>query len=417
VKTADKTVILSGELVLYSYVVTNPGDDPLSSVGVVDNSCSPVVKLPGGDNNSNGLLDPGEVWHYQCATAVSVDTLNTATASGNDSLGNPVSDLDTEFVDVVDPQINIEKNADRTVVLPGDLVQYTYLVTNPGDVPLASVNVTDDRCAPVTFVGGDIIANGLLDPGEIWVYTCTTSVLTDTTNTATAIGQPSDSQGIPLPGIDPVSDQDTQFVDVVSPAINIVKTANPTMIYAGEAVVYTYEVTNPGDVPLANPAVTDDFCSPVLPIPGGDTNLNGLLDPGEVWTYICTDNLGQDRLNTGTATGQPSDAGGQPLPGIGPVNDQDTAYVEVINPEIHIVKTPNATQVLPGETVIYTYEVTNPGDDPLRNVGVVDNTCSPVNQIGGDFPGQPGFGPGHRLRGCDYRWLDDRQERQCLDCL
>ena len=74
---------------------------------------------------------------------------------------------------------------------------YTYLVTNPGDVPLNAGTVTDaaagqGSCAPVTFVSGDTTNVGQLDPGETWTYTCA-KTLTETQpviNTATASGLP-----------------------------------------------------------------------------------------------------------------------------------------------------------------------------------------------------------------------------------
>ena len=85
--------------------------------------------------------------------------------------------------------IAITKTASPTS-LPagGGNVTYTYVVTNGGSVPLTSVTVSDNKCAPVTFVGGDANANGMLDISETWTYTCTTFVTVTTTNVATAVG-------------------------------------------------------------------------------------------------------------------------------------------------------------------------------------------------------------------------------------
>ena len=57
-------------------------------------------------------------------------------------------------------------------------------------------------------------------------------------------------------------------------------------------------MTNPGTEPLSNVTVRDDNgtadtaddFSPVFK--GGDTNNNGLLDPGETWTYTATGTVG-----------------------------------------------------------------------------------------------------------------------------
>ena len=387
VKSADKTVIVAPDVVVYTYIVANPGDDPLSNVVVSDNKCSPLV-YQGGDANNNGLLDPSETWTYRCTTTLTQDTLNTVTATGVDSLGNPVVDTDDEFVDVVAPRIEVIKTANPTVTLPGGAVQYTYLVRNTGDAPLTSVALSDNTCAPISGPnpGGDANNNGLLDPGETWAYTCVTTVVVDTTNTVTASGQPSDPNGQPLPGIGRVEDQDTAVVNVVAPGIQVVKAANPTVLYAGETVVYTYTVTNTGDTPLANVGPSDDKCSPLV-YQGGDANNNGLLDTTETWTYTCSMAVTIDTTNVVVASGTPSDANGQPLPGIPDVRDDDTKLVNVINPSFNIVKTPSATQVSPGTSVIYRYEVTNTGDDPLSNLAVTDDKCSPLTLLTNDGNG------------------------------
>ena len=43
----------------------------------------------------------------------------------------------------------------------------------------------DTHCTPVTFIPSSDDGNGTLDPGETWLYTCSTALTTDTTNTAT----------------------------------------------------------------------------------------------------------------------------------------------------------------------------------------------------------------------------------------
>ena len=52
-----------------------------------------------------------------------------------------------------------------------------------------SVVVTDDKCAPVSFVSGDTNSDNLLDPSESWIYTCKTNIKVSTRNTATAKGE------------------------------------------------------------------------------------------------------------------------------------------------------------------------------------------------------------------------------------
>ena len=287
------------------------------------------------------------------------------------------------------------KNASPKVILANSLVLYTYTVTNTGDVSLANPKVVDNKCSPVAYLSGDN-GNGLLDPGEIWLFQCVTSLAADTVNTAIASGQPSNPQGLPLPGIPPVSAQDTESVDVVAPKINLVKSASAPIVNLNGSVLYTFTVTNPGDTPLVNVNLVDNQCSPLsAPVKTGGDN-DGLLEPGETWTYTCTKQLTQDTTNTATVTGDPSDANGNAYPNLPPVSDQDSASVNVINPALAIKKTPSATLVNPGTNVTYTYEVTNPGDDPLANVVVTDNTCSPVTYVSGDSNNNNKLDPGEK---------------------
>lgn len=110
-------------------------------------------------------------------------------------------------------------------------------------------------------------------------------------------------------------------LDNTAPAIDINKTATPSNINKGDTVKYTYKITNPGKDLLSITNVGDDICKNVMFIPGGDTNNDGKLDPGEIWTYECSMTLNADTTNTATAKATGS-TGKQ-------VSDQDTAKVTV----------------------------------------------------------------------------------------
>jgi uncharacterized repeat protein (TIGR01451 family) len=88
---------------------------------------------------------------------------------------------------VTGPAIFLRKiAAPMSLPFGGGSVTYTYRVTNPGTEVLSNVSVTDDKLSPVVYVSGDLNADGLLQPGEIWIHTVTTTLAGTTTNTATA---------------------------------------------------------------------------------------------------------------------------------------------------------------------------------------------------------------------------------------
>ncbi len=388
-KTASAVTVYAGTTVTYTYIVQNTGTDTVNSVVVVDNQCNTVTYL-GGDTGSDDLLAPGEVWTYQCVEPLSVDTVNVVQVTGKDELGNPLEEQAQATVDVINPAIHVAKHADRTTILAGDTVIYRFDVANPGDDPLANVILSDDQCSPITGPSGDN-GNNLLEPGEVWRYACTvTNVLLDTVNIASVNGN--DSLG------NPVSDQDTEIVDVVAPAIDVVKVATPNVILSGDLVAFDFLVSNQGDVALSTITISDDKCAPITgPNPAGDVNGNGLLDVGETWAYACVTPVAVDTTNVVSVSGQPSDPAGTPFPGIGPVTDTGSADVDVVAPAISLVKDVSRPIVYVGESVIYTFTVTNPGDVTLRTIHLTDSQCAPLTFVGGDAQQQWTVGDQRKL--------------------
>ena len=253
------TLSAGGGEVTYTYTVTNTGDVPLSNVTVSDNKCSPVDYVS-GDTHSDGVLALDETWIFSCKTTLTATTTNTATATGH--YGNTtVTDTDEATVTVAasGPAIHVVKSADPTT-LPagGGPVEYTYLVTNTGNVDLTGVTVTDNKCSPLTGPTGDAGSDHILGLTETWTYTCTTSLTETTTNTVTATGHDGETT---------VSDTADATVTVApavnTPGITVDKTAVPTTLPAtGGDITYTYVVTNTGNTALTNIVLTDDNGTP-----------------------------------------------------------------------------------------------------------------------------------------------------------
>ena len=54
--------------VVYTYYVDNTGDEPLTDVEILDDTCGPLVLTDNGDGDPN--LDIGETWTYECEMQV-----------------------------------------------------------------------------------------------------------------------------------------------------------------------------------------------------------------------------------------------------------------------------------------------------------------------------------------------------------
>jgi Domain of unknown function DUF11 len=86
------------------------------------------------------------------------------------------------------PEIAIDKTSNAQEVDKGDTVTYTYTVTNPGDLALSDISVTDDKCSLIVYQSGDANTNNILESGETWVYACSMELNDTTTNKATVEG-------------------------------------------------------------------------------------------------------------------------------------------------------------------------------------------------------------------------------------
>jgi uncharacterized repeat protein (TIGR01451 family) len=369
-----------GSTLSYSVVVTNRGQVPLSISALSDSlnlgigaSCVPAVDT---------TLDPGE--SVTCSyTMPAADPggnsviHNTATATGLDLFeraAGPVSD--ETFVHVLAPAIHLEKTAPASAHV-GDEITYTLTVTNPGNTPLTMTGWVDDVCAAEPTLSSKQGGDNLLDPGETWVYGCSHVVAAGDpdplVNTATVTGADKLETS--------VHSTDNAPTDVLKPAIAVTKTG-PAQVHVGEAVVYTLVVTNPGNTPLALVTVSDPKCDG-LPV-RSTTDADGLLSPGEAWTYHCTHVAtaadGASILNTAKAEG--TDPLGKT------VNDTANHTAVILHPAITIDKTANPASVGTSGPVTYSYVVKNTGDAILHDVLVTDDIIGAIGQVAELAPGE-----------------------------
>jgi uncharacterized repeat protein (TIGR01451 family) len=217
---------------------------------------------------------------------------NTVTVDGENQFGeDPRTDSASHTVDILHPEIQVTKSADKVEAHEGDPVTYTIIVTNVGDCPLYDVTVIDDVLGNLTgYLPDDTL---LVNESNTIIVTHTVPTPSDDiTNIVTARGE--DALGLE------VTDTDSWTVDVLHPAINIVKTG-PLYVRLGETITYTYVVTNVGDCPLKEITLTDDKVSPVNYV-SGDTNNDGWLNLTETWTYTASWVVPSYGLVTNTAT-------------------------------------------------------------------------------------------------------------------
>jgi len=161
VKTPSVTAINGSSLVTYTYVVTNPGRTPLTSVTVTDDKCSPVTYVS-GDVNTNNTLETTETWNYTCAATLSATTTNTATVTAAGSGNQQVRDTDSATVTLVTSALSktvrrtSEEVTEGANVAIGEVVTYQVSVVIPPGAYSNAVLV-DTMKQGLAFVGCDSI--------------------------------------------------------------------------------------------------------------------------------------------------------------------------------------------------------------------------------------------------------------------
>jgi len=305
----DDGVYNAGDKINYTFTVTNTGNVTLTNITVTD----PVVTVVGGPIASlaSGASDSTTFTAVYTLTKADIDAgsfTNTATATGHfGQTSVSDTDSDTQLL-TASPAIELVKSGtyddynDDGVYNAGDKINYTFTVTNTGNVTLANITVTDPV---VTVVGGPIasLVSGASDSTTFTaVYTLTQADIDagSFTNTATAtghFGQTSVSD----------TDSDTQLL-TAAPAVDIEKyvsadggttwleadSAPGPTLYEGTNPQFRFVVTNTGNVALYALEINDD----VFGLVGGASP----LAPGGVWTVTYTGATWSQGQHANTAT-------------------------------------------------------------------------------------------------------------------
>ena len=360
----------AGTLITYRYQVTNGGNVTLDPVVVTDPmpnlspvSCPDSSLAPGGVETCTATYTTSQ-------TDVNAGGVsNVGTATGTPLTGPAVVDSATLGVPAIaSPAITIAKSADPTSFSQvGTTITYTYDVTNAGNVTLDPVVVTDPmpNLSPVSCP--DTSLDPLASEQCHATYVTTQGDLDSdgVSNTGTATGTP--------PTGPPVTDSSTLTVPAhQTPAIGLSKTADPTSFaQAGTVIMYTYQVTNTGDVTLNQLQVTDPM--PHLSGPScPDLTPTTPLDPGDEITCTGTYTTTQADVDAGRVTNTATAQGATPEGET--VDDSAQATVQANQtPAIALTKSPSPPDFSkPGTTITYRYGVTNTGNVTLDPVTVTD---------------------------------------------
>ena len=270
-----------------------------------------LVGVNGGATDGTVTMDANGVYTYTPDMYFfGTDSFVYTITDANGDTSNAVVTI--TVVSEASPSIELIKTAaiigDGDV---GDIITYTFTVTNTGNVTVTNISITDELIyeTPLT-VGGTLAPNESVVVTENYTITQADMDTGSVTNTATASGvdvlgnEVSDisDQGNPADG----DDNPTITMLVQSPAIAIIKTAefnddnSDGFAQSGETITYNFVVTNVGNVALSNITITDPLIGVV--VTGGSISLEvGEFDDT---TFTATYAITQDNINLGSVTNQ-----------------------------------------------------------------------------------------------------------------
>ena len=408
VKAADTSALSSppqaGDVISYSFAITNTGNVNLTNVTLSDTL--PGIVITGGPI---ALLAPGATDNttYTATytlTQPDVDAnqvTNQATTTGTDPFGTDVSDLsgtttadDNPLVTPLTnaPAIALVKTADTSALSSppqaGDVISYSFAITNTGNVTLSNVTLSD-TLPGITITGGPIAS---LAPGatDNTTYTATYTLLQsdvdagDVTNQATATGTPPSGPDVSdLSGTTTGDDNPTVTPLANAPSIALVKTADTSALspvaQAGEVISYNFAITNTGNVTLTNVTLSDTL--PGIVIIGGPITS---LAPGvtDNTTFTATYTLTPADIAIRRVTNQATTTGTPPTgPDVsdlsGTANTNDNPTVTQVGPAaaiagVSMTKSTPSDVVRRGDVVPYTIVVSNINAFAVAGVDVVD---------------------------------------------
>ena len=419
-------VVDAGETITYTFTVQNTGNQTLTNVQVTD----PLIATPGSITLAPGQIDNTTFTATYTILQSDIDNgsiTNSATASGNDPLGNPVTDISDDPTDTTDtddnndgdpddptitdlmpmPSIDITKTAtfnDTNMdgfAQAGETISYVFVVENTGNQTLNFVTVSDPNVgvmgAPVNLIPGQIdsttftatytISQADIDAGEFSNQATATGIDPTGNPVTDQSDDPTDATDID-PNNDGSPDDPTVTPFPANSDVTITKAQAPgTYDTLGQAIPYNIVVTNTGNTTLTNVMITDANADAGSIMPATIAS----LAPGASVNVTATHTITQADLDAGNVTNTAQVTGDDPQGN--PITDDsddpnnptdddpnndgdpDDPTVTTLDQDamIDVTKAASAGPFnAVGQTITYTIEVTNTGNVTATNVAITD---------------------------------------------
>ncbi|MDI5897154.1 gliding motility-associated C-terminal domain-containing protein [Flavobacterium yafengii] len=386
-----------GNVITYTFVVTNTGNTSLSNIiindvltGSVNLAVSPSTLIPNATGTATATytiqqidVDSGKVTNSATVTGTT-PTNGTVTDTSGTTITN---DTPTETTLTPSPSIALVKvGAVGGNGVIGNVITYTFMVTNTGNTSLSNIMINDDLTGSVNLA----VSPSTLIPNATGTATATYTIQQidvdsgKVTNSATVTGTtPTNGTVTDTSGTTITNDTPTETTLTPSPSIALVKVgAVGGNGVIGNVITYTFTVTNTGNTSLSNIMINDDLT--------GSVNLAvspSTLIPNATGTATATYTIQQIDVDSGKVTNSATVTGTTPTNGTVTdtsgttiTNDTPTETTLTPSPSIALVKVGavGGNGVI-GNVITYTFTVTNTGNTSLSNIMINDVLTGSVN--------------------------------------
>jgi len=429
-KSTNKQFATIGETISYTILITNSGNTATTNVQLTDPLPNGTILTPGTVTLNGVLQNVDSLVALPIGTipAGATFTLAFQVTVINITAQNPIiNNAFASYLYTVNPSLpptsktansnsvtstirlaNLQatKSVDKTFAEVGDILTYTFSLTNNGNVTANNVLLSDSIANGTSFVPDSVIVNNVAQPGVTPANINIGSINANTTITAsfqvviTSIPNPnpiSNNASISYnfivdPNASPVSKNTTStttFTQVNDANVISTKTVDRAFATVGDVLTYTILLMNAGSVTADNPTFVDTNPDGTTFIPNTFL-INGVLqnnaDPNVGVPLPSIPANGSLTVSYQvTVTSFPTQ---NPT-----INSSSTQYSFILNPgdpptietslsntvstqinlaNVVIVKQVDLTIADVGQPITYTIALANPGNTSANNVVVTD---------------------------------------------
>ncbi|WP_028600249.1 DUF7507 domain-containing protein [Paenibacillus pasadenensis] len=355
-KIADRAEARPGDRINYTLAVENTGNAALSNLVLTDEELGFTVDILELEIGQSLLFTLSYIAPYEPGGTVVANTSVVSNAFVS-------AEASAAVVIAAVPGLALRKTASETAVAPGDVVAYTIVATNTGNVPLPDVAVSDPLLGIATPPAPLAIGESLTLTGTYTIPPGTPGgTIVGNTSTATS-------------SLTPPAQSGASVIVTPAPVLNIAKTADRAIAAPGETIAYTIVVSNPTTGTVAGATVADDllgFSETIASLPPG-----GQATFQAVYVVPADAPAGSVISNVSTVS----------VPGALTFSAEASVTVAAA-PALSVVKTPSVESAPAGSLVTYEVTLVNTGNTTLTNLVLTDSVLSATVVIQYLLPGE-----------------------------